>query len=108
MLVILTALITLLFLPQALAPNFASICATRFFQGALGSCEGPVIAGVVADLFPKRTRGMPMAVFVAAVFWGNATGPSVSAWVVRRSSLFLSISVPTSPSSRLSLARTSS
>ncbi|GAA5903062.1 hypothetical protein JCM8208_000442 [Rhodotorula glutinis] len=81
MLVILTALITLLFLPQALAPNFASICATRFFQGALGSCEGPVIAGVVADLFPKRTRGMPMAVFVAAVFWGNATGPSVSAWV---------------------------
>ncbi|GAA5862316.1 hypothetical protein JCM8547_007601 [Rhodosporidiobolus lusitaniae] len=81
MLLILTFLITLLFLPQALAPNYASICATRFFQGAMGSVEGPVIAGVVADLWPKVNRGRAMAVFVVAVYSGNACGPSISAWV---------------------------
>ncbi|GAA5903831.1 hypothetical protein JCM6882_001327 [Rhodosporidiobolus microsporus] len=81
MLIILTALITLLFLPQALAPNYASICATRFFQGAAGSVEGPVIAGIVADLFAKRNRGMAMATFVVAVYAGNACGPTISAWV---------------------------
>ncbi|GAA5983469.1 hypothetical protein JCM11641_005819 [Rhodosporidiobolus odoratus] len=81
MLIILTGLITLLFLPQALAPNFPSICVTRFFQGAAGSVEGPVIAGVVADLWAKRNRGRAMATFVCAVYFGNACGPTISAWV---------------------------
>ncbi|GAA6033954.1 hypothetical protein JCM8097_000426 [Rhodosporidiobolus ruineniae] len=81
MLVTVTALITLLFLPQALAPNFASICATRFFQGIMGSVEGPVIAGLLADLFPKVKRGRAMGVFVVSVYAGNACGPSISAWV---------------------------
>ncbi|KAI5476210.1 2-isopropylmalate synthase [Pseudohyphozyma bogoriensis] len=47
----------LLFLPQALAPHFPSVVVTRFFQGAAGSVEGPVIAGIVADLFAKKNRG---------------------------------------------------
>ncbi|GAA5956178.1 hypothetical protein JCM21900_006829 [Sporobolomyces salmonicolor] len=81
MLVLLTGLITLLFLPQALAPNFASIAATRFFQGLAGSVEGPVIAGIVADLFAKRNRGRAMATFVLVVYAGNACGPTIGGWM---------------------------
>lgn len=39
MLVILTCLIFLLFLPQALAPNVVSIILTRFFQGTMACIE---------------------------------------------------------------------
>jgi MFS family permease len=110
LLVVLTFLITLLFLPQALAPNFASICATRFVQGAMGSVEGPVISGVVADLFPKISRGRAMATFVLAVYAGNACGPSISAAIVRfpsfssaRFPLLLLFPIPRPPHHSLSL-----
>ncbi|KAI5476209.1 hypothetical protein MNV49_007971 [Pseudohyphozyma bogoriensis] len=86
MLIALTALITVLFLPQALAPNFASILATRFFQGAAGSVEGPVIAGVVADLFAKKNRGRAMATFVTFVYFGNGCGPVLGNWIAFRMS----------------------
>ncbi|KAI5474648.1 hypothetical protein MNV49_002692 [Pseudohyphozyma bogoriensis] len=86
MLIALTALITVLFLPQALAPNFASILATRFFQGAAGSVEGPVIAGVVADLFAKKNRGRAMATFVCAVYFGNGLGPTLGNWIAFKTS----------------------
>ncbi|GAA6017150.1 hypothetical protein JCM10207_002552 [Rhodosporidiobolus poonsookiae] len=84
MLVALTAIITVLFLPQALAPNYASLCATRFFQGACGSVEGPVISGIVADMWPKRTRGRAMAIFVATVFAANSCGVVISTWMAER------------------------
>jgi hypothetical protein len=53
--------IALLFIPQALAPNVVAIILTRFFQGTMACIEGPVAAGVVADLFPKSSRsvGLP-------------------------------------------------
>jgi MFS family permease len=60
--------IMILFLPQALAPNVASIIASRFVQGTFACIEGPVAAGVVADLFPKAVRGPAMGTFVLTVF----------------------------------------
>ncbi|KAK4703621.1 hypothetical protein P7C70_g2595, partial [Phenoliferia sp. Uapishka_3] len=81
MLVVLSFIIMLLFLPQALAPNFASILATRFFQGICGSVEGPVVAGIVADLFKKRNRGTAMGTFVVMVYAGNGLGPTCANWI---------------------------
>jgi MFS family permease len=64
----------ILFLPQALAPNVASIIASRFVQGTFACIEGPVAAGVVADLFPKAVRGPAMGTFVLTVFTAKWVG----------------------------------
>lgn len=84
MLVILTGVICILFLPQALAPNVASIIATRFFQGTAACVEGPVISGVVADLWKKEVRGTGMATFVLTIFSANAIGPLCAGWIAQK------------------------
>ncbi|KAL8279603.1 hypothetical protein RQP46_007916 [Phenoliferia psychrophenolica] len=60
---------------------FSSILATRFFQGIGGSVEGPVVAGIVADLFVKKNRGTAMGTFVVMVYAGNGLGPTCSNWI---------------------------
>ncbi|GAA6004571.1 hypothetical protein JCM10207_000941 [Rhodosporidiobolus poonsookiae] len=75
--------ITVLFVGMALAPNIACLSVLRFIQGTAASIEGPVAAGVVADLWPKRTRGPAMSVFVLTVFTANATGPLCMNWVAQ-------------------------
>ncbi|BGP13809.1 hypothetical protein JCM10213v2_001747 [Rhodosporidiobolus nylandii] len=74
-------IITVLFIGQALAPNVACLGVLRFIQGTCASIEGPVAAGVVADLWPKRTRGPAMSLFVLTVFTANATGPLCANWI---------------------------
>jgi len=88
-----------LFLGQALAPNVYSVIFCRLIQGCVfadrsdrteiltarfcsvaASVEGPVAAGVVADLWPKRVRGPAMGIFVLCVFTANATGPLSMNW----------------------------
>ncbi|KAL8276324.1 hypothetical protein RQP46_011290 [Phenoliferia psychrophenolica] len=76
--------ICILFLPQALAPNVASIIATRFFQGTAACIEGPIAAGVVADLWRKENRGPGMATFVLTIFTANATGPLCANWIAQK------------------------
>ncbi|GAA5854505.1 hypothetical protein JCM3766R1_004925 [Sporobolomyces carnicolor] len=80
-LVICTFIIMLLFIPMALAPNVYALIFSRLVQGTAACIEGPTAAGVVADLFPKVHRGIPMGFFVLTVFTANATGPTVAAWV---------------------------
>ncbi|GAA5896447.1 hypothetical protein JCM8208_001877 [Rhodotorula glutinis] len=48
------------------------------------SVEGPVAAGVVADLWPKRIRGPAMGIFVLCVFTANATGPTAMNWAAQK------------------------
>ncbi|KWU46452.1 MFS general substrate transporter [Rhodotorula sp. JG-1b] len=79
--VVCTFIIMLLFLGQALAPNVYSLIFCRWIQGTAACIEGPTAAGVVADLWPKRTRGPAMSLFVLTVFTANATGPLVANWV---------------------------
>ncbi|TNY16927.1 major facilitator superfamily domain-containing protein, partial [Rhodotorula diobovata] len=78
--VICTFIIMVLFLGQALAPNVYSVIFCRLIQGVAASVEGPVAAGVVADLWPKRVRGPAMGIFVLCVFTANATGPLSMNW----------------------------
>ncbi|GAA6042758.1 hypothetical protein JCM8097_007461 [Rhodosporidiobolus ruineniae] len=79
--VICTAIITILFIGMALAPNIACLSILRLIQGTAASVEGPVAAGVVADLWPKRVRGPAMGLFVLTVFTANATGPLCANWI---------------------------
>jgi len=76
-----------LFIPMALAPNVYALIFSRLVQGTCACIEGPTAAGgkdlpfspsagtrmlilknleiaVVADLFPKLNRGIPMGFFV--------------------------------------------
>ncbi|GAA5822963.1 hypothetical protein JCM11251_004438 [Rhodosporidiobolus azoricus] len=76
--------ITILFIGQALAPNIACLSVLRFIQGTAASIEGPVAAGVVADLWPKRTRGPAMSIFVLTVFTANGTGPLCANWIAQK------------------------
>lgn len=80
-LVICTFIIMLLFIPMALAPNVYALIFSRLVQGTCACIEGPTAAGVVADLFPKINRGIPMGFFVLTVFTANATGPLIANWV---------------------------
>ncbi|GAA5868942.1 hypothetical protein JCM3774_006798 [Rhodotorula dairenensis] len=84
--VVCTFVIMLLFLGQALAPNVYSLIFCRWIQGTAACIEGPTAAGVVADLWPKRTRGPAMGLFVLTVFTANATGPLVANWVAFKTS----------------------
>lgn len=91
-----------------MAPNIYSLILTRLFQGTAACIEGPVAAGVVADLFPKTVRGPAMGTFVLTVFTGgslvskgefaarmadlgfvpralaNATGPLCAGWIAQK------------------------
>ncbi|GAA5885304.1 hypothetical protein JCM6882_009560 [Rhodosporidiobolus microsporus] len=76
--------ITICFIGQALAPNIACLSVIRWIQGTAASIEGPVAAGVVADLWPKRTRGPAMSLFVLTVFTANGTGPLCANWIAEK------------------------
>ncbi|GAA5828309.1 hypothetical protein JCM5353_003296 [Sporobolomyces roseus] len=80
-LIICTFIIMLLFIPMALAPNIYALIFSRLVQGTAACIEGPTAAGIVADLWPKVNRGIPMGFFVLTVFTANATGPLVSNWL---------------------------
>ncbi|BGP29998.1 hypothetical protein JCM10296v2_001750 [Rhodotorula toruloides] len=77
--VICTFVIAVLFLGQALAPNVYSLIFCRLVKEQ----PRPTAAGVVADLWPKRTRGPAMGLFVLTVFTANATGPLCSNWIAQ-------------------------
>jgi len=59
-----TFIIMLLFIPMALAPNIYALIFSRLVQGTAACIEGPTAAGIVADLWPKVNRGIPMGFFV--------------------------------------------
>ena len=49
---------------MALAPNIYALIFSRLVQGTAACIEGPTAAGIVADLWPKVNRGIPMGFFV--------------------------------------------
>lgn len=59
----------MMFIPQALAPNMAGVIASRIVQGMSGSVGNTMVAGSVADIFPKDRRAVPMSAFVLTVLY---------------------------------------
>ena len=75
-------LIVVLFLPQSLAPNITSLSVSRLFQGTAASVEGPVVAGIITDLYSREGgRGTAMSTFTLFVFTANAFGPLCCNWL---------------------------
>ncbi|KAL2432885.1 Efflux pump FUB11 [Exophiala dermatitidis] len=63
------------------APNITTLLVLRFFASAFGSSSMTNNGGVVADMFSKAERGLPMGLFVAACFLGPAFGPIVGGFL---------------------------
>ncbi|KAJ4505608.1 hypothetical protein HRR83_008607 [Exophiala dermatitidis] len=65
----------------ACVDNISALLILRFFASAFGSSSMTNNGGVVADMFSKAERGLPMGLFVAACFLGPAFGPIVGGFL---------------------------
>lgn len=68
-------------IPQAVAPNIATIIVTRFLDGFSGSAFLAVSGGTVGDLFAKEDLQLPMALFSIAPFIGPSIGPLLGGFI---------------------------
>ena len=67
-------------IPQALAPNFATLVVTRFFSGGCVSTLANTSAGVIGNIWESdRDRSIPMSIFVWAYLAASSTGPVIGA-----------------------------
>ncbi|TVY81430.1 Efflux pump FUBT [Lachnellula suecica] len=55
--------------------NITSVLVLRFFSGAFGASALTNAAGVIADMFTARERGLASVVFISAPFIGPTLGP---------------------------------
>lgn len=67
----------------AAAPRVGALLAARFLVGAGASVFSAVVGGVIADLWDRRDRNTPMALFSGAVLAGTGAGPLVAAALMR-------------------------
>ncbi|KOS17271.1 putative drug/proton antiporter [Escovopsis weberi] len=67
--------------PQAVAPNMATIIVTRFLDGLSGSAFLAVSGGTVSDMFSSHQLQAPMAVFSVAPFVGPSVGPLIGGFI---------------------------
>ena len=61
--------------------NVETLMVLRFFAGAFGSSPLTNAAGVIADLFSAKERGLAMALFATTPFMGPCLGPIVGGFV---------------------------
>ncbi|KAI0844353.1 MFS general substrate transporter [Daldinia vernicosa] len=64
--------------------NLAGMLIARFFKGVGGSVFSTMVGGVIADMYEKEDRNMPMALFSGAVLVGTGLGPLVAAVMVQQ------------------------
>ena len=63
-------------IPQALAPNFATIIVCRFIAGSFGGTLQNIIDSGIADIWrDARERDLPVTLFVFALVFGVTFGP---------------------------------
>ncbi|KAI1652566.1 MFS general substrate transporter [Daldinia decipiens] len=62
--------------------NLAGMLIARFFKGVGGSVFSTMVGGVIADMYEKEDRNMPMALFSGFVLVGTGLGPLVAAVMV--------------------------
>ncbi|CAD6929768.1 unnamed protein product [Tilletia controversa] len=69
------------YIPQALAPNMATLLVSRSIQGAVASVGNSLVGGVISDMFEAKERGNVMAVYGIANFVGQGIGPAPSTYL---------------------------
>ncbi|GAA5941346.1 hypothetical protein JCM3775_001548 [Rhodotorula graminis] len=73
----------LFFIPQALAPNIATMLVARFISGCAGSTAVSLVGGTIADVWRADERGTPMALFSFAAFGATGIGPVVFGYLAQ-------------------------
>ncbi|KAF8587557.1 MFS general substrate transporter [Ramaria rubella] len=71
----------IMFLPQALAKNFATVLVVRFISGIGASTSVSIVGGILADIWETHERGFPMAIFSFVAFAGTGLGPVALGYV---------------------------
>ncbi|MCJ1308688.1 hypothetical protein MMC25_002342 [Agyrium rufum] len=73
----------ILVIPQAVAPNFATLVATRFFGGGAAGVLQNGMDGIIADIWPGAVgRSLPVTIYVTGLLVGVTLGPVYGAVVV--------------------------
>ncbi|KAF4992926.1 hypothetical protein FGRMN_6870 [Fusarium graminum] len=65
------------------AGSISSLLVLRFLGGSIGSAPFSNAPGVIADMFDKSERGLPMCIFSGAPFLGPAVGPIVGGFLAQ-------------------------
>jgi MFS family permease len=77
------SLFTIFVIPQAVAPNFATLIACRFIAGCCGGVLQDVMDGVIADIWPgAEKRSLPVTLYVFSLLAGVTLGPVMGGAVV--------------------------
>lgn len=81
-----TYIVYLLFLvPQAVAQNFATLVACRFFAGACVSVLANTAAGVISNIWEgDRGRTVPTSLYITAYLTGSSCGPVIGGIVLEK------------------------
>ena len=79
--VITFALVTIFGAASIGAQNIQTLFVLRFFAGVFGSSSIVNSAGVIADMFVAKERGLAMMVYTSAPFLGPTLGPIVGGFV---------------------------
>ena len=69
--------------PQAVAPNFATLVACRFFGGGAAGVLQNGMDGIIADIWPGAVhRSLPVTIYVTGLLIGVTLGPVFGAVIV--------------------------
>lgn len=78
------AFFLVMIIPQAVAQNFATLVATRFFSGGCVTLLANTAASVIPDLFETdEARSVPVGVYILFYLMGSTLGPPMFAGVVQ-------------------------
>ncbi|KAK0533367.1 hypothetical protein OC834_002265 [Tilletia horrida] len=80
-LIVSAAAYAILYIPQAVAKNMATILVTRGIQGAVASVGNSLVGGIISDMFAAEERGPLMGFYGLVNFFGQGIGPAPSAYL---------------------------
>jgi MFS family permease len=77
------AIFVIFMIPQAVAPNFATLIVCRFISGCCGGVLQDVMDGIIADVWPEAVqRSLPVSCYVFCLLVGVTLGPVMGGAVV--------------------------
>lgn len=70
-------------IPQAVAPNFATLIVTRLITGCCGGVLQDAMDGIIADIWESAAeRSLPVSFYVFSLLAGVSFGPVIGSAVV--------------------------
>lgn len=78
------ALFTLFVIPQALAPNFATLIVSRVIAGGCGNVLQNAVEAMASDMFRGTDRDLPLTLYTLALLEGVTLGPVVGGAIISR------------------------